>query len=217
MPGPERVIGGLTELAQQWHWLAVAWHVLLAALLVGFYAGWRPTTNAFLAVLIAPLISVSVLAWVSGNPFNGSAFALLAVSLGGRALWEPEHRVGPGPRHLRVPGVLLVAFGAAYPEFTDGSPWARVVTAPLGLLPCPTLAVVAGLVLMMRGPRWTLPAMLAVAACAYAILGVFWLGVESDLVLLGAALLLAGHALGLHPRVRLDRPRLHTHASGARR
>ena len=80
------------------------------------------------------------------------------------------------------------------------------MTAPLGVLPCPTLAVVAGLALMMSGPRWTLPAILAIAASGYGVLGAFWLGVEIDLVLLLAALVLAAHALGLHPRVRLDRP-----------
>ena len=82
------------------------------------------------------------------------------------------------------------------------------MSAPLGVLPCPTLAVVAGLALMMNGPRWTLPAILAIAASAYGLLGAFWFGVEVDLVLLVAALVLAAHALGLHPRVRLDRPRL---------
>ena len=119
MPGPGNVISGLAELAQQWRWLAAAWHVPLAALLIAFYAGWRPTTKTFIATLVVPVISVSALAWLSGNPFNGAAFALLAASLSGRALLEPAHRVGPGPRHLRVPGVLLVVFGAAYPEFTS--------------------------------------------------------------------------------------------------
>ena len=96
MPSPGNVISGLTELAQQWRWLAAAWHVALAALLIAFYLGWRPTTRTFLVTLVVPLISVSTLAWLSGNPFNGAALALLAASLSGRALLEPEHRVGPG-------------------------------------------------------------------------------------------------------------------------
>ena len=58
MPSPENVISGLAELAQQWRWLAAAWHVALGAVLIAFYAGWRPTTRTFLVALVVPLISV---------------------------------------------------------------------------------------------------------------------------------------------------------------
>jgi hypothetical protein len=42
VPAPETILTGLSTIANDWRWLAVTWHFLLAALLVLVAAGWRP-------------------------------------------------------------------------------------------------------------------------------------------------------------------------------
>src|SRR5688572_9301123 len=81
MPSSEAILNGLTAIANDWQQLALVWHAWLAALIVALLAGWRPSNRISGALLIAPVLSVGALAWVSGNPFNGAAFAILAVAL----------------------------------------------------------------------------------------------------------------------------------------
>jgi len=82
MPSPETILTGLAAIANDWRWLAIAWHVWVAVLVVLLVGGWRPSVRTAWRLLIAPLISVAVLAWRSGNPFNGTMFIGLAVVLG---------------------------------------------------------------------------------------------------------------------------------------
>jgi len=75
MPSPETILAGLAAIANDWRWLAMAWHVWVAVLLGLLVGGWRPSVRTAWRLLIAPLISVAVLAWRSGNPFNGATLA----------------------------------------------------------------------------------------------------------------------------------------------
>ena len=46
------------------------------------------------AILVGPLISVAVVAWTFGNPFNGTLFLLIALLLAATAGRLPDARVG---------------------------------------------------------------------------------------------------------------------------
>jgi hypothetical protein len=141
---------------------------------------------------VLPLVSVSALAWWSGNPFNGLVFAIAATAL----LWETrgfeDHHVAPGSRLAIAAGAMLIAFGLAYPHFLDAeSWWTYLYAAPFGLIPCPTVAVLAGasLIFGVFGSRaWALT--LGVVALAYGVIGVLVLGVTIDVVLVAGAMCL---------------------------
>jgi hypothetical protein len=104
------------------------------------------------------------------------------------------------------PGAALVAFGWTYPHFLPGHHWTvYTYAAPFGLLPCPTLAAVIGLTLvvgMLRSKAWSLT--LAAAGFAYGAMGVFSLNVTLDYGLLAGATLL-GAVAGVPTTWRLDR------------
>ena len=194
MPSSEAVLSGVTAIANQWQSLAITWHVLFAALLLALLGGWRPSNRLAGALLAAPFLSVSVLAWISGNPFNGAVFVVFALLLLSRA-----SRLSSGPVHFApplafVPGALLVAFGWVYPHFLVTDRWTTYTyAAPLGLIPCPTLAAVIGLTLVLsflRSRPWSVT--LAIAGLLYGVIGVFWLGVALDYVLLAGAIGLLG-------------------------
>ncbi|HJR61708.1 MAG TPA: hypothetical protein VJ813_20040 [Vicinamibacterales bacterium] len=189
MPASADVLGDLTRIANDWRALAAAWHVLLAALLFGLVAGWRPSRWRAGLLLAVPLVSVSALAWASGNPFNGAVFLALAIVFGGMAL-----RLQPGTVRVSspvrlAPGVLLTACAWVYPHFLQASSWTPYLhSSPLGLLPCPTLLAVLGVSLIvghLDSRSWGM--VLSAAAVTYGLIGTFRLGVAFDVTLLAGA------------------------------
>ena len=209
MPSPETILAGLAAIANDWRWLAMAWHVWVAVLLGLLVGGWRPSVRTAWRLLIAPLISVAVLAWRSGNPFNGTMFIGLAVVLGLESFGISRERARLASPAWIAGGAALVAFGSIYPHFLQAdSPAAYVVASPFGLLPCPTLSVVIGSTLVfanLGSRRWS--ALLLMASVLYGAIGVFRLGVALDWGLfVGAALLVARMLDGaLWRSVRADR------------
>jgi hypothetical protein len=197
MPSSETILNGLTAIANEWQQLALAWHVWFATLIVALLAGWRPSNRIGGALLIAPVLSVSALAWASGNPFNTAAFAVLAIALATTANRLTNERVRIASSFPVVSGALLVAFGWIYPHFLSTDSWAAYTYAsPLGLVPCPTLSVLIGVTLILDrlgSTPWC--ATLIAAGLVYGAIGVFRLGVVLDYGLLAGIAVLAAVAL----------------------
>jgi hypothetical protein len=194
MPSIDAILNGVTAIANDWRAVAIAWHAALALALLAALMGWRPSTRVAGYLFSSPFLSVSVAAWASGNPFNGTVFLALFLVLVAIAIRLSKEPVRFGRPGLVISGALLVAFGWGYPHFLETAGWtAYTYAAPLGLLPCPTLSVVIGVSLMLRllaSRTWALT--LAAAGLLYGAVGVFMLGVELDYVLLAGALVLAG-------------------------
>ena len=192
MPSPDAVLAGVSAIANEWRSVAMAWHVLLAALMAAFVAGWRPSSRRLGWLLCPPFASVSAMAWLAGNPFNGLMFALLAVLLAALARRLPRAPIRLAPSSFVVTGSLLVAFGWTYPHFLRTESWSDYLfAAPFGLIPCPTLAVTIGVTLLfdeLRRSRWAV--VVSAAGVAYGVIGVVWLGVVLDVGLLVGAVIL---------------------------
>ncbi len=204
MPSAETILTGLTAIANEWRWLAILWHVFLGALLVTLFAGWRPSSRVMGYLLVAPLLSVSLLAWVSGNPFNGTVFAMLSATLAGAATRFPDTPVQLGSPAWIVPSAVLVVYGWTYPHFLRSDSWTTYLFAsPFGIVPCPTLSVVIGLTLVFRTVRssaWSTT--LVVAGLLYGAVGVFRLDVQLDWGLLFGAATLAAASMRDDPGTR---------------
>jgi hypothetical protein len=187
------LLTALGAIANDWRWLAIGWHLLFAALFLALLAGWRPRARLLGLVLVAPLLSVSVVAWLSGNPFNGTMFALLAAALLSSVASFSHLSMTFMPSAWRAAGGAIAVFGWTYPHFARTDSWMTYLYAsPFGLLPCPTLAVVIGVTLMVRhltAIGWQ--AVLIVAGLLYGAIGVFRLGVVLDWGLLLASSALA--------------------------
>jgi hypothetical protein len=202
MPSVESILAGLTSIANEWRSLAAFWHAYIAALLLAIAVRRDLSARLIGTLLVLPLLSVSALAWIGHNPFNAAVCAALSLVLLTIARGVPDEPLPIAPWPLALAGGALVAFGWTYPHFVDTTHWALyLVVAPLGLVPCPTLTAMIGLTLILRGLRstaWNVT--LAGAALLYAVIGVFWLGVTIDLVLLaGATTLVAATALRSEP------------------
>lgn len=197
MPTPIEILEGLSEITQRWRWLAVLWHAYYGVLIAGLLIGVRPSKPIAGMLLAIPLFSVSVLAWMTANPFNGTAFALLGLALIGLALRLPRESIAIGPAWTGIIGAAMIVFGWVYPHFLEVStPAEYLYAAPTGLIPCPTLSMTIGLALVLGGfdaRAWSL--VLGATGVFYEAFGAFRLGVTIDLVLLGGALALVVAAL----------------------
>jgi hypothetical protein len=196
MPGATEILVGLARTADGAFLLAVAWHVVLAVVVLAALVGWRPRRRLAATLLALPLLSVSVTAWAYGNPFNAVVFTALAVALAALGLRGPGGAVVPGPRWARALGAALLAFAWVYPHFLDGWPTvAYLAAAPVGVIPCPTLAMVSGFALLADlpgGRAWSW--VLAAAACFYGVVGVLRLGVWLDVAIIAGAAAVAARA-----------------------
>lgn len=59
MPSSQQILDGLAKTANEWHMIAIAWHVVLGLLLISLVFGRRPSQRLVGFVLLAPLLSVS--------------------------------------------------------------------------------------------------------------------------------------------------------------
>jgi hypothetical protein len=204
MPHHEAITSAAAAIAQRWWALAVVWHVFFGAVVLAAVK-WNMSQRTLGWLLAAPLASVSAIARAAGNPFNGALFGLLSITLAMLAARFPHERSRFASRPVLSAGLMLLAFGWVYPHFLDTSHWLTYgVAAPLGLLPCPTLAAVTGVGLMLglyRLRSWT--GTVAAAAAVYGAMGVFWLAVSLDVALLaGAAVLWIVHVNATRRSVR---------------
>lgn len=196
MPAPDQILSALTALANQWKPLAIFWH-LYFVVLAGLVIGLHPSRRLMGMLLSLPLLSVSVLAWMSGNPFNGALFAVAAIALIVLAVRMPNEPVQIAPSWIAAVGAVMFVFGWLYPHFLNTTSFLPYLyAAPVGLVPCPTLSIVIGAALILDGlgaRGWSL--VLAAMGIFYGVFGALRLGVTMDFVLLVGALVLGAIVL----------------------
>jgi hypothetical protein len=121
MPNASEILEGLANIAESQRALAVLWHVYVGLFVAFALFGYRVHDRLVGALLIPPLASVSVLAWIHGNPFNGTAFAALSIILIA-LLWKSRtSAVERAHRAWLLLGFSLVAFGWTYPHYWSAS------------------------------------------------------------------------------------------------
>jgi hypothetical protein len=192
MPSADAILAGLTDAANTWRVVAILWHLIVAAVLFAYWTSGQLSNRSIAVVAVGLVGSVSVVSAVTGNPFNAAVFGGLAILLATAATRARSARIRLEEPVWAVPGAVLVLFGMAYPHFLTTQSWTEYAfAAPLGLIPCPTLAVVIGVTVMFRNvgsTAWTAP--LIVAGLVYGLVGVFALGVLLDVALLAGTLVL---------------------------
>lgn len=190
MPSADEILEGLANIARSWRRLAVLWHIYVGLLVVFTLFGLRAQNRLVGALLIPPLASVSVLAWIHGNPFNGATFGALTITLVALLRNLSGRPVQRAHTAWLLLGLSLVAFGWSYPHFLEGGrPATYLYAAPLGLIPCPSLSLVVGVTIIFSGLHsraWSL--VLSSAALFYGFFGAMYLGVTIDWVLAGGGI-----------------------------
>lgn len=200
----EEILGTLATITNELTTVAVGWHLAIGAALVALWCGWRPSARLGLLLIVAPIVSVAIVSFGYGNAFNGISFGVLALVLATIAGASSAVPAASGAPWSTALGVLMIGFGATYPHFVEDAWYRALYAAPVGLVPCPTLAVVAGFTLVAGGfVGRAASAVIAAWTLFYALFGVARLGVILDtglIVAAGGLIALALHDVRIHSR-----------------
>lgn len=200
MPKTEEIINGLQSIVNDYSTFAVIWHALFYFLLAGLIVQWQPSNKLFGILLCLPLISVSVFAWLSGNPFNGILFAILTIFILFFGLKASNQPIQISQVPFMVVGILVIVFGLVYPHFINADSFLKYFYAsPVGLIPCPTLSILIGLLLLYNGfGSQSITVIFLTFGLFYGIFGVLKLAVYVDIFLiLGSLALLVKYFIPL--------------------
>jgi len=201
MPTPEEILNGLAIAANRFTSISILWHLIIAAFTLVMLTGRKFNTKIIGSGLGILLLSVAIIAYLVSNPFNAVMFAAAALLFGIYNLQFKPVPVSLEWNIFSVSGLIMVLFGFVYPHFLDNGAFYRYLYAsPLGLIPCPTLSAFIGITLMLRGFRskkWMITATLP--GLFYGFVGVLWLRVYMDAVLIAGSLLLL--VLAFSPKV----------------
>ena len=196
MPASSAILEQLTRATNELTALAIAWHFVAVIVGVAMICRWQPRASYAPLPLVAPVVSVFMVSLGYGNWFNAASFFVLAVALTFASVDLVEPARVHAPRWRSVLGIGLVVYGIAYPHFVDGAWYRSLYAAPVGVLPCPTLAMIAGYTLVTGGHETrAVPAVLAVWTAFYAAFGIAKLGVLLDIGLVAATFGLVALAL----------------------
>ena len=203
MPTPVDILSGLSTVANDMIGLAIVWHVLAAAAIVGILFGWRPSKRSGASLLSIPLLSVGIIALRYDNPFNGVVFLFFSVVLLVLASRLPKKRIQKAPIWAFIFGIFMILFGWIYPHFLQDGTWLKYLyAAPMGLIPCPTLSFTIGFAMLANGFSsrvWSI--VLVIIGVFYSLFGALRLGVHLDFVLLAGSLLLLIQVLTLNSSI----------------
>jgi len=204
-----QIVAGLTAIANENLAAAIAWHALLGSATVALLLGWRPSQRTAVLLLSCLPASVSAFAFQYGNPFNGVAFGFLTGMLLLNGISTDAIRLRQGNTAATAMGGGLIVFGWLYPHFLQSQPlFMYALAAPMGLIPCPTLAVLTGVtVLLDSGLSRSWSIALGAFGLFYGAFGALRLDVGLDVGLLAGALsLLTMAAFEPHRTQRLAAP-----------
>ncbi len=207
MPSADDILAGLRRAADGAYVLGVIWHVVIALAVVWLVAlrpsdiAWRSRPRIAGFVVALPVVSASAVAFAFQDPFNGFGLGVVAVAVAALAWPAPERPAPPRlpPRWATLTGAALLVYAWLYPHFVGAhGPLADLFAAPVGVVPCPSLALAAGAALVLDlaatpGGRGS-AGVLAVAALAWGLFGALRLGVELDAGLVAGGVALAARA-----------------------
>ncbi len=187
MPSADEILRKLTATVEQGLAFSPFIRVILLVL-VGWCIARRRVLTGYLAAyagLLATAASVMAIGFEEQEtPLTFFLLFPLGLLWGREALLLPPN-MKAGPVRIAIAS-LFGLFAFFYPEFVEGVRGV-ILSAPLGIVPCPTLVLLLSAV-MLTGraygfytviPTW-------VVAAFYGVVGVFHLGMKVDWVLLAA-------------------------------
>lgn len=198
MPTTEDILIGLQAISNNYILIAVIWHAVIYVLIAALFLNWVPTNRLFVTLVCIPLLSVATFAWLTDNLFNGTLFSIASILIlfFGLKVSVLPIRISQWP--FILVGIIMILFGLVYPHFLEtGSIFRYLYAAPVGLIPCPTLSLLIGFLLLYNGFGSKLISQIfIILGLFYGIFGSLKLAVHIDILLaVGSLTLLAQYFL----------------------
>lgn len=144
---PERILNYLTMVSNQNLWLNALIHLMVLAAVLVLIFGKNTKIKQWVVdgVICLLFISVATVSFVYGNPFIFlimavlTIFALIELRQGKNEFTTPKFNL-----HTLIAFTSII-IGFWYPHFVKANPIALLLVSPAGIIPCPTLLIVLGL------------------------------------------------------------------------
>ena len=197
MPRSEDILSGLHAIANSYVIYAIIWHVIFYALIIAVALKWVPSYRLLGVLLSIPLFSVAAFAWVSGNPFNGTMFSIMAILILVFGIRASSLPISMSELPFIVIGIIMIVFGLLYPHFIETDSVVKYLYAsPAGLIPCPTLSILIGFILLFNGfGSQPITMTFVVFGLFYGFFGAMKLHVHLDFVLIFGSLALLSKSI----------------------
>jgi hypothetical protein len=191
MPSAEEIVKSLRFITNNYTLVSIAWHLLIYFLIILlFVSNRKPSIRSTALFLSMPVFSVALISALAGNPFNAIIFFIIGLLFIIFSLRMPSQALRFNSSwFLKLIGIIFILAGTFYPHFSDDtSPLS--LSAPTGLIPCPTLLLIIGFTLLVQ--RFSRPwvGTLVISALLYGLVGVVRLKVFIDVLLLLGVILL---------------------------
>ncbi len=186
----EKMLNYLTTVSNKATALNLIMHlVVITAILTMFFVKnekvRKTIVNSSILVLV---LSVASNALINGNPFHIITFLILSVITGYVLFTKKSDFIVPQMSIRTLISFIFIAIGFWYPEFVNANKFELLFISPLGIVPCPTLLSVIGL-LSLSYPKINKLQYSATIALGiiYGIIGTFVFKVYLDIALLIAS------------------------------
>ncbi len=196
----EDIIAGLQSIVNNYTTVAILWHGLFYVLIAALVTKWDPSNRIMGIIMALPILSVAILALISGNPFNGTVFSIATILLIYFGFKATIQVISYSQIAFIIAGIFMIVFGLIYPHFIKpDSIFKYLYESPVGLIPCPTLSIIIGFLLIYNGfGSNSITLTFIILGLFYGIFGVLKLAVYLDLFLLfGTFTLLIKYILSL--------------------
>ena len=191
MPTPEEILKSTAYLANNYMAIAAMWHVVIVLLITSYISRRWMSSRIYYGLPALLFLSVSLLALSVLNFFNSFVYFGLSIIFLRKAIRiRDSHFELNDSVFLTVSACLIILSGLVYPHFLNASFFAYIVASPTGVIPCPTLLLVSGIsLLFVRSDDKSIFYTLIPVNVAYGLIGILFLGVYLDIILIAAAIL----------------------------
>lgn len=184
---PESVLNYLSMVSNQNIYLNLIMHVItfLSIPSIFLLQNIRMQKVVFNGLVCILTLTVTVNAFINGNPFHMATFAILSVIAFIELIFGRHQVLISASNNATIFIVFIFLFiGVWYPEFVHTNSLAMLFVSPLGIVPCPTLIVVLSLFTLNSSGIGKLQYFATIIIGAvYALIGVFILKVYLDAAL----------------------------------
>jgi len=190
MPSSDDILKSARFLANNYLYVAIVWHLLIYFFLfLCVFSRFQLSGSSLGSLVSLALLSVSFFAWQVNNPVNGTVFLSAGILLLFFSFKEKRGDLFYNPSFLlRATGIVVLFLGLIYPHFLGPQFLVYLYAAPIGILPCPTLLIATGLsMIFVSGRSRKRLIVLLMLDILYGLMGVFWLHVYLDIILLIAS------------------------------